>query len=248
MLSASRLLASASDDCTAKLWDPRVRGATSTFEHDYQATSVALGDDVLYSAGLESTIDAWDIKTGKRLYSMKGHTDTITSLQLHPKGTHLLSNSMDGSLRSWDVQPFVTGKRHCKTFLGGSHNAEKGLLKCSWSRDGKMVSGGSADRMVHIWDELTSEEVSECREMSWEVQKRWDDSKSKRPQPLGLSYAFLTPLLCALHCVWSLRRLGTQLYVLPGHTGAVNCVAFHPVENVVASGSSDNSIFVGELG
>jgi Prp8 binding protein len=123
--------------------------------------------------------------------------DTITCLSLNPKGTHILSNSMDSTLRTWDIRPFVDGgkKRHDKTFVGGTHNAEKGLLNCAWSPDGSMVTGGSADRIVHIWDELSGEE----------------------------------------------------LYSLPGHAGCVNAVVFHPKENVIASASSDKSIFVGEL-
>ena len=159
---------------------------------------MAYADDAhtIYTGGIDNSILAWDTRKHDKKYKMSGHTDTITCLSLHPKGTHLLSNSMDGTIRSWDVRPFVTSKRHCKTFLGTSHSAEKGLLKCSWSADGKMVSGGSSDRMVHIWDELSAEE----------------------------------------------------LYLLPGHTGCVNTVVFHPKENVIASGASDKSIYVGELG
>merc|ERR1712166_517881 len=37
----SHLLASASDDCTAKLWDTRVRGCLHTFPERYQVTSCA---------------------------------------------------------------------------------------------------------------------------------------------------------------------------------------------------------------
>lgn len=104
---------------------------------------------------------------------------------------------MDNTLRTWDIRPFVDSgkKRHDKTFVGGTHNAEKGLLNCAWSADGTMVTGGSADRVVHIWDEMSAEE----------------------------------------------------LYCLPGHAGCVNAVVFHPKENVIASASSDKSIFVGEL-
>lgn len=57
----------------------------------------------------------------------------------------------------WDIRPFVAdgGKRHCETFVGATHNVEKGLLNCGWSADGSMVTGGNADKVVHIWDELT---------------------------------------------------------------------------------------------
>jgi WD40 repeat protein len=72
---------------------------------------------------------------------------------------------MDGTLRTWDIRPFVDDaaggkKRLDKTFMGGTHNAEKGLLNCAWSSDGTMVTGGSADCVVHIWDEFSTEEVS----------------------------------------------------------------------------------------
>lgn len=46
--------------------------------------------------------------------------------------------------------------------------------------------------------------------------------------------------------IWdaSSRKL---LYKLPGHNGSVNEVAFHPKEPIVGSGSSDKTIFLGEL-
>ena len=167
---SSKVVASASDDRTVQLWDARTkgRGSAGTLEHEYPVTSVVYSMDgtSLYSAGIDNSITAWDLRTNARVMKMNGHTDTITCLSLHPKGTHLLSNSMDGSMRSWDIRPFVgtdvngnPKKRHCKTFLGSTHNAEKGLLNCAWSSDGNMVTGGSADKAVHIWDELTSEEL-----------------------------------------------------------------------------------------
>lgn len=221
VVGSPELVVSASDDGTACLWDARSKKQQITMSHDYPLTAVAYADDThtVYTGGIDNLITAWDIrkvvgvdsssssstaaapvaadrKMAEKKFSCKGHTDTITSLSLHPKGTHLLSNSMDGTLRSWDIRPFCNKNRLHKTFQGATHNAEKGLLKCAWSPDGTMVTGGSADRIVHIWDELSAEE----------------------------------------------------LYYLPGHAGCVNAVVFHPKENVIASGSSDKSIYVGELG
>eukprot|EP00554_Chaetoceros_debilis_P011477 CAMPEP_0194107394 /NCGR_PEP_ID=MMETSP0150-20130528/7274_1 /TAXON_ID=122233 /ORGANISM="Chaetoceros debilis, Strain MM31A-1" /LENGTH=355 /DNA_ID=CAMNT_0038795785 /DNA_START=165 /DNA_END=1232 /DNA_ORIENTATION=+ len=200
---SSKVVISGSDDCTAMLWDTRKKGVpVSTLPHDYPVTAVSFGMDgnMVYTAGIDNCITAWDIRGSSekgKVMKMKGHTDTITCLSLHPKGTHLLSNSMDGTLKTWDIRPFIPdgNKRHCKTFVGSTHNAEKGLLNAAWSSDGNMVTGGSADKAVHIWDELSSEE----------------------------------------------------LYYLPGHKGCVNSVVFHPKENIIASGSSDKTIFVGEL-
>ena len=36
-------------------------------------------------------------------------------------------------------------------------------------------------------------------------------------------------------------------YKLPGHSGSVNDAVFHPKEPIVASGSSDKQIYLGEL-
>lgn len=46
--------------------------------------------------------------------------------------------------------------------------------------------------------------------------------------------------------VWE-RGTARQLYVLPGHTGSVNEVVFHPTEPIVASAGSDKQVFMGEL-
>lgn len=158
--SSAPLLVSASDDCTVKLWDARTRGEVATLEHDYPVTSVAYADSLVYSGGLDNCIYAWDVRAEKKTMKMTSHKDTITCLSLHPKGTQLLSHSMDGTLKTWDIQPYVKSKnRLLKTFHGAKSGAEKGLLKCAWSPDGSMVTGGSSDRMVHIWDEVTTEEV-----------------------------------------------------------------------------------------
>lgn len=197
-------VASASDDGTVLLWDRRQKRPTARYTTEYPILALAAATDAtdastysLFSSGIDPKIYCWDIRhTSHPVYGMSGHSDTVTSLAIHPETTHILSNSMDQSLRSWDIRPFGGTKRHAKTFTGHGHSAEKGLLKCAWSADGSMVTGGSSDGRVHIWDEVSMQE----------------------------------------------------LYDLPGHKGCVHAVTFHPTETtVIASGSSDKQIFVGEL-
>lgn len=191
---------SVSDDTTIRLWDKRQKRCSGTFATDFPVLAVAgTNEHHFFASGIDPKLYAWDMrKVSRPIYSMAGHNDTVTCLCMHPQQTHLLSNSMDASLKSWDVRPFVTNpsKRHDQTFLGHKHGPDRGLLKCGWNADGTLVSGGSSDRRLHIWDVSSGEE----------------------------------------------------LYDLPGHTGCVNSVAFHPIETtVVASASSDQTIFVGEL-
>lgn len=46
--------------------------------------------------------------------------------------------------------------------------------------------------------------------------------------------------------IWDATSGGLQ-YRLPGHNGSVNEVVFHPKEPIVASASSDKTIYMGEL-
>ena len=155
---------SGSDDCTAILWDTRSKETMSLY-HDYQVTSAALAEDAktIYTGGIDNIIRKWDLRKGEPEHAtmtMAGHTDTVTGLSVSPDGSYLLSNSIDRSLRVWNIRPFVTGAvdveqgavRCEKLMQGVHHGAEKNLLKCSWSPKMDLVSAGSADRMVHIWE------------------------------------------------------------------------------------------------
>mmetsp|Transcript_3673 Transcript_3673/g.4892 ORF Transcript_3673/g.4892 Transcript_3673/m.4892 type:complete len:342 (+) Transcript_3673:26-1051(+) len=157
-----QLVASAGDDGSCRVWDRRQKSPVSQLPSDFPVLAVTGTEEnqLLFAAGIDSKITAWDLKMNKKVYAMTGHTDTVTCLALHPEKTHLLSNSMDSTLKMWDIQPFAQGsKRQIKEFVGHKHNAERGLLKCSWSPDGKMVTAGSADKMVHVWDEFSTQEL-----------------------------------------------------------------------------------------
>eukprot|EP01103_Thecamoeba_quadrilineata_P012883 TRINITY_DN3436_c0_g1_i1.p1 TRINITY_DN3436_c0_g1~~TRINITY_DN3436_c0_g1_i1.p1 ORF type:complete len:352 (+),score=65.86 TRINITY_DN3436_c0_g1_i1:56-1111(+) len=161
-LSSSRrgpqLVVTASDDASIKLWDMRVRGCQKTFNTRFPSTAVAFNDttDGFFSGGLDNEIKFWDLRKGEIAYTMADHLDTITGLSVSPDGGYLLSNSMDNTLRLWDIRPYAPPNRCIKVFIGAEHNAERNLLRCSWSADGTKVSAGSSDRFVYVWSTSTT--------------------------------------------------------------------------------------------
>jgi Prp8 binding protein len=196
--AAGDLIGSGCDDCSVRLWDPRLgRSPAATMTTEFQVTAVEFGgENTLYSGGVDGVVRGWDLRKQEVAMELAGHSDIITSMRLHPTGTHLLSNSMDRTLRSWDVRPYTGARSRCsKVYVGATHAADSNLLGCSWSPKGDMISAGSADRVVHIWAASTAEE----------------------------------------------------LYYLPGHSGTVNDVCFHPKESIVASCGSDKQVYMGEL-
>ena len=46
--------------------------------------------------------------------------NTITGLSVSPDGSFVLSAAMDGSVRCWDVRPFVAGDSRCVKAFGGA--------------------------------------------------------------------------------------------------------------------------------
>jgi Prp8 binding protein len=153
------LLVTGSDDCFALVWDTRVRGPVHRLESDFAVTCVAMSDNSqgVFSGGIDEKIQAWDLRTGSVLYSLNGHSDTVTGLSLSPDGTKILSNSMDNTLRMWDVRPYVGQQRSrfLGHFTGAQHDFQKNLLKAAWSPDGTRVTCGSSDNFVHVWEAET---------------------------------------------------------------------------------------------
>ncbi|KAJ9646365.1 hypothetical protein H2199_002414 [Coniosporium tulheliwenetii] len=148
------LLFSASDDGHIGIWDPRQKEAIDFIETEFPITAVALAEagNELYSGGIDNDIKVWDLRKKAVTYSLLGHTDTVTSLQVSPDSQTLLSNSHDSTVRTWDIRPFAPTDRNIKTYDGAPSGMEKNLYKASWDPKGQRIAAGSGDRSVVVWE------------------------------------------------------------------------------------------------
>lgn len=69
--------------------------------HKHWVTCIELDESslVMYSAGLDKALLAWDFHTGKLLHEYEGHQDWIVALKI--LDTAILTASEDGTVRSW---------------------------------------------------------------------------------------------------------------------------------------------------
>ena len=74
----------------------------------------------------DNVVKVWDTrKPAQPIFQMAGHNDTVTGMSLSPDGAHVLTNSMDNTLRVWDIRPYASKERCVKLFTGHLHNFEK---------------------------------------------------------------------------------------------------------------------------
>ncbi|KAB8446194.1 hypothetical protein FH972_025176 [Carpinus fangiana] len=148
-------LVSACDDGHIGIWDARQRDIVDFMETSFPVTAIAFAENgiELFSGGIDNDIKVWDMRKKQVTYVMKGHQDTITSLEISPDTRTLLSNSHDSTVRTWNIQPFEGGtNRLIKSYDGAPTGMEKNLLKASWDAKGERIAAGSGDRSTVVWD------------------------------------------------------------------------------------------------
>jgi len=85
----------------------------------------------------------WELRKGSVSLKLPGHSNTITGLSLSPDGHHLLTNSMDNTLRVWDMRPFAPGNR----WEGGGQGAGVAAHRAGGEGKGRGLELGVTDRV-----------------------------------------------------------------------------------------------------
>ena len=129
---------------------------------DSYTLDVALTADgkLLARAGTDKTVDLWDVASGKKLHTLKGHTAPLLRVAFSPDGKTLASitgswlpDDVLGEVKLWDV---ATGKE--RVSLKGHPTR---MLSLAFSPDGKTLA--SAAGTVKLWDVATGKEKLELK-------------------------------------------------------------------------------------
>lgn len=98
------VLASGSWDCGVKLWDVYTGELLANLEHPAHVHAVAYAPDgnlLAVAAGWD--VHLWGPASKRRLETLTGHRQRVTSVAFLPDGRDLLSGSLDGTVKVWDV-------------------------------------------------------------------------------------------------------------------------------------------------
>ncbi|KAI9472189.1 MAG: WD40-repeat-containing domain protein [Benjaminiella poitrasii] len=109
--------------------------------HGQSVRAIAAHGDTLISGSYDHTVRVWDIKTGRTVHILEGHTNRVYSVVIDPERNRCMSGSMDSSVRIWDLE---TGD--CLKKLEG-HTVLVGLLGLSKN----YLVSAAADSVLRIW-------------------------------------------------------------------------------------------------
>jgi WD40 repeat protein len=100
------MLATASDDRTARIWDPLSGAPVRTLNgHDSWVFGVVFSPrgDQIATGSWDQTARIWDAATGECLATLAGHAGTVEAVAFSPSGALLATASADATARLWDV-------------------------------------------------------------------------------------------------------------------------------------------------
>jgi hypothetical protein len=101
-----RLLASASDDGTVRIWDVTTGMPATTVEGNTGGVwDCAFSPDghLLALASGDGSVRTWDVAANRLAASLQRHSGSVRSCTFSPDGRLLASGSADGEIKIWDV-------------------------------------------------------------------------------------------------------------------------------------------------
>jgi WD40 repeat protein len=155
-----RGVAAISKNKTVRLWDATTFKPQAIFKgHEGQVVSAAFSPDSkrMVTASEDKSARVWDASFGPDEDARKGIWSNIESAAFSPDGRLLLAkyNGFDSGKAHAIVWDTETGRERVR--LKGARDQYD---LAGFSPDGKKVITGSIDKLMHVWDTLTGEELA----------------------------------------------------------------------------------------
>uniref|UniRef100_A0A8C4ERU6 Transducin beta like 3 n=1 Tax=Dicentrarchus labrax TaxID=13489 RepID=A0A8C4ERU6_DICLA len=154
-----KLLASGSQDRTAKLWTLAGEGNVSLLgvfrghRRGIWAVCFSPVDQVLATTSADGTTKLWSLQDFSCLKTFEGHDASVLKVVFVSRGTQLLTSGSDGLVKLWTIKT-----NECVKTLDAHQDKVWGLHGSR--KDDKMVTG-SADSNITVWVDVTEVELAE---------------------------------------------------------------------------------------
>ncbi|KAI3463765.1 hypothetical protein Pfo_020428 [Paulownia fortunei] len=144
MLSGERVLTAAHDG-TVKMWDVRTDTCVATVGRCSSAVLCMEYDDssgILAAGGRDAVVNIWDIRAGRQMHKLLGHSKWIRSIRM--VGDTVITGSDDWTARMWAISQGT-----CDAVLA-CHDGP--VLSVEYSIADKGIITGSNDGLLRFWE------------------------------------------------------------------------------------------------
>lgn len=239
MDAAGRVVVSASEDKSVRVWDLTTCALRKTLTgHRQSVTGVGVSADgrLAVTACSDNTVKLWDLNLGTTLRTLQGHVKPVSTAAMSADGRLALTGGSDNVLKVWE-----TSSGRCLFTLQGHTGPVNSV---ALSPDGRLAisGGGSAfarDHSVRLWNVPTG-------------------------KPLGVFQGHTKPVLAVAFSgdgrlaasggedetllVWEIPS-GRLLATLRGHTARINALAMsrdgrHILSAAGSTFADDNTVRV----
>jgi len=234
------LVATASADCTAKIWQVPLH--TTIHEQKLEKQNES-GEDVVMKSepGSNTSINPEDVvgadeavgtdqaeaelaeelaKSLKPTLTLEGHLQRLSRVAWHPMGSYVGTSSYDQTWRLWDIE------MQKELLMQEGHDAA--VYAFGFHPDGSLTMSGDLAGVVRLWDLRSGKSIQTLMGHAGQVLAA-DFSVNGYLAATGSSDNSAR--------VWDLRTCKT-LHTLPGHMSIVRDVRFDPLRGAVLATSS----------
>ena len=234
------LIATASLDGTAKIWDSTTAKELLTLHPDaahagklYSIIFSPAGKQVA-TAGEAGVVSLWDSTTGEQLLTLigTGEPSSIFSLSFSPNGARLAAASRDGMVRVWELATSqVSLELSIDLTLPPDTFTIFNVHDVTFTPDGTRLATVGPDNTAKVWDAVTGEELLTLG--------------GHQEAILALAYSpdgtrIATASYDATTKIWDVRT-GVELLTLSGNVSRHTGAAFSPDGTRLAIVSDDGT-------
>ena len=217
------VVVTAGTDGTVRIW-PSSGGTPRTLANGSPVNAIALTPDgaTLATGAADGVARLWNMRDGRLVHLLKGHSESIVALAFSPNGKRLATASADHTARLWDV-----GTGHEEHTLEGHDDVVTSVV---FSPTGRLVLTASRDSDARLWSAASGRPVRVFRghvaivsDAEFSPDGRWVVTAG--PGAAG---------------IWQTSD-ASLLFFLRGHTGALRAASFATANRIV-TGSVDGTV------
>jgi WD40 repeat protein len=205
-------------------WDIASSQKRTAFASPIAGSFAISPDGRLVLGGWGPAPAVWDVRTGQRLRSFRGHDTALFAAAFSPDGKQALTDASDRTAVLWDVQ---TGQG-LRVFKGHT----QGVASVAFRPDGLQALTGSYDGTSILWD------IESGRKLQMFAGAPAVFSPDGKQVLTGSLFA--TGPAANLATLWE-TQTGRRLRSFRGHRAEVSCVAFRPDGQRILTGGGDGT-------